>query len=176
MNHAPAWMKLRTPKPTTTAHSHGVAQKKLQPSRSSRTVSAGSALGVRGGSATGSSRMAATSHVAASTASAQPEPTVTTSRAPAVGPSTAMPLRVSETRALAGWRCSRGTSCGRTLAIAGNPMPETAPWATLSTTSIQISAWPPSTSNAIAPWLRAEAKLENCSTSVRGNRSAMTPP
>ena len=129
-----------------------------------------------GGSATGTRSSAARSHVRASTASAHPEPTVTTSRAPAVGPSTIIPLRVSDTRALAGCRSDRGTSCGSALAIAGKPMPDTAPCTMLRLTSIQISACPARTSTAIAPWLTAEARLENCSTRVRGNRSAITPP
>ena len=76
----------------------------------------------------------------ASTASAHPEPTVTTSSAPTVGPITIIPLRVREISALAGWRSERGTSWGSALAIAGNPTPDTAPWTMLSRTSIQISA------------------------------------
>ena len=176
VDQAPAWMRLRTPNPTTTIQSQGVAQKKLHPSRSSRRVSAGSPVGSLGGIVTGTRRRAASAQVRASTASAHPDPTVTTSNAPMVGPITIIPLRVSEISALAGWRSERGTSWGSALAIAGNPTPDTAPWTMLSRTSIQISACPDSTSTAIAPWLSAEATLENWSTSVRGNRSAITPP
>ncbi len=130
VSQAPAWIAFSTPKPTTTIHSHGVAQKNDQPSRSSRSVSGASARGGRAGRRTGTRSSAARSQVAASTARAQPEPTVTTRSAPIVGPRTIMPLRVRETRALAGWRSSRGTSWGSTLAIAGNPTPDTMPWTT----------------------------------------------
>ena len=62
------------------------------------------------------------------------------------------------------------------LAIAGKLNAETLPCTALSTTSIQISARPVTTRNAMAPCDIADVTLENCSTSSRGNRSAMTPP
>ena len=42
--------------------------------------------------------------------------------------------------------------------------------------SIQSSACPVITRQAIAPWVSAEATLDTWSTSVRGKRSAITPP
>ena len=80
-------------------------------------------------------------------ASAQPEPTVTTSRAPIVGPRTVRPLRVSDSRALAGWSWPRGTSWGSMLAIAGNEIAETAPWTAERAMSIHSSAVPVRTRN-----------------------------
>ena len=112
----------------------------------------------------------------ASTNSAHPAPTVTTSRAPTVGPRMARLPRTSDIRALAGCSWSRGTSCGITLAMAGNDIAESSPWKALSTITIQSSAVPVITSSARVAWRRPEKMLETWMTSVRGNLSAMTPP
>ena len=59
-----------------------------------------------------------------------------------VGPRTVRPLRVSDTRALAGWSWPRGTSWGIMLAIAGNEIAETAPCTAERAISIHSSAVP----------------------------------
>ena len=60
--------------------------------------------------------------------------------------------------------------------MAGNDIAEIRPCTALSTMTIQSSAVPVITSSAIAPWVRPETTLETWRTSVRGNRSAITPP
>ncbi len=114
--------------------------------------------------------------MAASTASAQPGPRPTTSSALTVGPRIVSADRASDIRALARCSSERGTSCGMMLAIAGKLAAETVPCTTLRATSIHSSAAPVITSAAIRPWVIAEAMLDTWMTTLRGNRSAITPP
>ncbi len=173
---APLWIMLSAPKPSTTTHSHVTLRKNAQPSRRSAQVEVASARGGRGGIRTGTSSTAATAHVRASTASAQPGPAVTTMNAPSDGPITVRPLRVSDRSALACCSDSRGTSWGTMPAMAGIDIADTAPWKALSTMIIQSSARPVRTRTAMVPWERAEATLEICMTTARGKRSEITPP
>ncbi len=62
------------------------------------------------------------------------------------------------------------------LAIAGKLIADTVPLTTSRTMTIQRSAVPLITRNATIPWVAADITLETCSTRVRGNRSATTPP
>ena len=62
------------------------------------------------------------------------------------------------------------------LAIAGKLTADTMPCTTLRATSIHSSARPVMTSAAIRPCVIAEAMLETWMTTLRGNRSAITPP
>ena len=111
-----------------------------------------------------------------SIATAQPAPTVTTSRPPTAGPSTETIPRCIEISTLAGWSWWRGTSCGITLASAGKLIAATVPLIALSTASCHSSAVPLITRPAIASWVTPARTLETWMTSVRPNRSAITPP
>ena len=176
VNQAPVWIALRKPNASTMTHSQVMERNSVQPSRSSCSVLLRSAGAGFGGIVTGVSRSAATSHVNASTASAQPDPTVTTSSAPTVGPMIVRPPRDSDSSALALCSCSRGTSCGTMLAIAGNEMADTSPCTADSAMTIQSSAVPVITRNAMAPCVNADVRFDSCSTTARGKRSATTPP
>ena len=93
-----------------------------------------------------------------------------------VGPMMVRPPRESDSSALARCSWSRGTSCGTMLAIAGNEIAETRP-CTAASTIIEVSvAVSVMTRNASRPWVAAEKRLDSWSTTVRGNRSATTPP
>ena len=69
----------------------------------------------------------ATAYVRASTASAQPGPTPTTSRPAIAGPMMPSPLRLKESSALACWSRVRSTTSGTMPIIAGIVKAETAP-------------------------------------------------
>jgi hypothetical protein len=95
-------MALKKAKASTTTHSQVVARKKLHPSRRSCSVLVCSSLGGLGGILTGTRSTVETSQAIALTASPQPGPTVTTSRALRDGPMIVRPPRVSDISALAG--------------------------------------------------------------------------
>ena len=62
------------------------------------------------------------------------------------------------------------------LDIAGKPTESTVPLTAARTMIIHSSAWSVMTRQASRPWLAAAARLETCSSTARGKRSAITPP
>ena len=118
---APLWIAFSAQNASTTIQSQVVRRKYSQPSRSSASVP-GRSFGAcsRRGTRTRRSSAAAANQVIASTNNAQPAPTVTTSSAATLGPSTVNPPRTSDISAFAFWSSSRGTSCGIRPPIAGN--------------------------------------------------------
>ena len=175
VNQAPAWMKFSAPNASTITHSQVVPRNSDQPSRSSPMKperSAGSGTGTR----TPVRIAAETSQADASTASAQPGPTVTTSAAAMVGPSTTSAPRAIDISTLACCSCSRGTSWGSTAAIAGNVAAARVPLSAASTRKCQCSTLPVITSSARAPCASPAPVLHTRITRARPKRSATTPP
>ena len=172
----PDWIALRIMKATTTTHSQVVLRKYVHPARRSWIAEVFSASAGRGGIRTGSRKSAASSQVSASTANAQPAPTPTTRAAATDGPRIVRVPRDIESSRLAGCRSFFATSCGTIPCIAGKAIAIVVPLSASRTTRCQISACPVMTSAAAAAWVTAEATLLSCSTSRRGNRSAITPP
>ena len=188
VSQAPAAIAFSSPNAATTTQSQVVPRNSRQPSRSSVSVDVAVVAGVAGMPGTSASARraacrrtgrrstAATSQVAASASTAHPDPTVTTSRVPRLGPAIVVRPRDALSRALAGWSWSRGTSVGTMAAIAGKPTPDAPPATACSTRSSHSSAVPVSSSTAVAPWAAALVRFEACSTNERGRRSARTPP
>ena len=169
-------MAFSTPNASTTTHSHVVPAKSDQPSLSSVRVDVRSASRARAGSFTSTRIRDAPSQVTASTASAQPGPTVTTSSAPTVGPTTRRAPRYIDCNTLACCSISRGTSCGVSAASAGWTTAIVRPWIASRTTSIHSSAVPVMTHAVTEPWVAARTRFPARRMSTRGRRSAMTPP
>ena len=70
--------------------------------------------------------------------------------APSDGPTMTMQPRENDSSALACWMCSRATTRGTTLVIAGKVNAATTPLSASRTTIIQISATPVSSKTATA--------------------------
>ncbi len=178
VSQAPAWMALRNVNASTTTQTQVSDVKADQPSRRSLHIE-GASIGLlasAGGSLTCAMKAAATSHVQASTRTAQPGPTVTTSMVPMAGPIMASPFLENASMALACWMWLFGTTCGTTPCIAGKVNARTVPLSAARTTIIQISATPVRRSTATAPWVAADKMWDSCITTVLDIRSAITPP
>ncbi len=178
VNQAPAWIALSTANATTTTHSQVVPVKIDQPSRSSVSIDSWASSRSRGraGIRTRDRKATTSSHIVASTASAQPGPTVTTRTPASVGPTTASAPRDIDSSTLADCSCARGTNWGTTPDIAGKLTALTAPLTTSSAMTIHSSAASVITSVATVAWLRKDAIAENRINRARSNRSDSTPP
>ena len=114
------------------------------------------------------------SQVAASTASAEPGPTVTTRVAATDGPSTASEPRAMDISTFACCSCARGTSWGSAADIAGNVATERVPLTAARTMKCQCATSPVITSRASTPWARPAPVLPIRITRALPTRSAIT--
>ncbi len=119
---------------------------------------------------------AASSQVRASTATAQPEPTVTTNTAPTLGPMIIRPLRLKPSRTFACCKDRRSTISGTTPNIAGKVKATMVPFSASNTMRDQISAVPLISSIATIAWVSADSRCETCRIVLRLTRSATTRP
>ena len=175
---APMWMALRKPNASTTTHSQVVLRKKSQPARRSANVPGDCGVprcrrrdphaeqqGSRDepGEGIHEQRPAGAhgDHEQRRRPSAREWPGC---RAPATS---------GRWPAAAGRAARAAASRSRSP---GTTSPTAVRGSALSTMTIQSSAAPVITSSAMAAWSRPEKMLETWMTSVRGKRSAITPP
>ena len=178
MNQAPAWMALSTP---NAEHDHpepGGACGTASTPRAGRGPRRRWARAVRCGSLTGSSRTAATSQVAASTARAQPGPTVDDEQGGdrwGRGPS----ARRGPSRA-ARWPAGAGRAApaaGSSPASRGRTRPTAVPLTASRTTSVPELGVPGDDQvRRQRPATAPRSALDDLDHQVRGSRSAITPP